>query len=277
MIQSMDPQEYTQVHEVHEGADLFDRFARHYDGDYRDCDDDIDLILDLASECDGPILELGCGTGRVMKPLVAAGHNVVGIDISPKLLKVAAEKLAGQQTDGRFELVESELTIYDLPARNFGLAVCTSNTLMHLTTAERQMAVLENAFRHLASGGWLFLDLFNPDVARLVAVNGIVELADEWEDSERGLHVVKWSVRSVDFAEQLQDTLFIYEETGEDGLVKRTVCPFLLRYLWRSEAELMLQQSGFAVEAVWGDFVGGPYVAESERLTLLAKKTIAAN
>ncbi len=48
---------------------LFDRFAAFYDGDYRDYDDDIDALLELAAECGDPILELGCGTGRVMLPL----------------------------------------------------------------------------------------------------------------------------------------------------------------------------------------------------------------
>ncbi len=79
-------------------------------------------------------------------------------------------------------------------------------------------------------------------------------------------------MRTVDFAEQLQDTLFIYEESGADGLVRRTLCPFTLRYLWRNEAELMLQACGFSVDTVWGDFYGEPYAGESEHLVLLAKK-----
>ena len=73
-------------------------------------------------------------------------------------------------------------------------------------------------------------------------------------------------------AEQLQDTLFIYEEILPDGQVRRTACPFTLRFLWRSEAELMLQMAGFTVEAVWGDFEANPYDSASEHLILLATK-----
>jgi hypothetical protein len=79
-------------------------------------------------------------------------------------------------------------------------------------------------------------------------------------------------VRSVDWAEQIQETIFIYEETLPDGSSRRTTCPFQLRFLWRNEAELMLQAAGLAVEAVWGDFEGGDYDAASEHLILLARK-----
>ena len=63
-------------------AELFDRFARFYDADYRHYQDDLDLILDLADQTGDPILELGCGTGRVLAPLLEAGHTVTGVDIS---------------------------------------------------------------------------------------------------------------------------------------------------------------------------------------------------
>ena len=186
-------------------AEQFDRFARYYDGDYRNYDDDIDLILGLAEESDGPVLELGCGTGRVLQQILAEGHEATGIDISPHMLDVARRKLEAMDLLTQGELVEGDLTKFTLRRKDFRLAVCTSNTLMHLTTPHEQMAALKNAHRHLADGGWLFIDLFNPDVARLLAVNNVMELADEWEDQERAVHVVKWSVRTVDFAEQLQD------------------------------------------------------------------------
>jgi hypothetical protein len=116
------------------------------------------------------------------------------------------------------------------------------------------------------------LDLFHPDVARLVEVHGVMELADQWLRDD-GTEVMKWSVRTLDLAEQLQETLFIYEEIGLDGSVRRTRCPFTLRFLWRNEAELMLRLAGLQVEAVWGDFEGTPYDNQSEHLILLATKS----
>ncbi|MCB0063574.1 MAG: class I SAM-dependent methyltransferase [Caldilineaceae bacterium] len=254
-------------------AAIFDRFARFYDADYRHYTDDISAILDLAAEAGDPILELGCGTGRVLLPLAEAGHTITGIDISSALLAVMHSKKQFTHHASRITLHETDLRTFDLPQKDFTFAFCTSNTLMHLITQEEQLTVLRNTHRHLQSGGLLLIDLFNPDLSRLLAISGVQEFADQWEDEETGAQVVKWSVRTLDWAEQIQDTLFIYEEVLPDGLVRRTLCPFALRFLWQSEAELLLEKAGFAVEGIWGDFDGNPYEMGSEHLILLASKS----
>jgi SAM-dependent methyltransferase len=204
-------------------------------------------------------------------PLTVTGLPLTGVDISPALLERARAKLATVAHGDVVTLVQADLAALALDQRDFAFAFCTSNTLMHLADAEAQLAVLERTAAHLRPGGLLMLDLFQPDVARLLEVQGLTELADQWTRDD-GTEVIKWSVRSVDFAEQLQETLFIYEEIAADGGARRTHCPFSLRFLWRNEAELMLRLAGFEVEAVWGDFEGTPYDSQSEHLVLLATK-----
>ncbi len=143
---------------------------------------------------------------------------------------------------------------------------------MHLTDAADQEAALRAACTLLRPGGRLMLDLFNPDIARLLEVNGLMELADRWRDETTGAAVTKWSVRSVDIAEQLQETLFIYEETLPSGETRRTHCPFTLRFLWRNEGELMLRAAGLQVEEVWGEFDGTPYDGLSDHLIFIARR-----
>ena len=252
-------------------AAAFDRFARFYDEDYRAYTDDVEAIVALAKEADGPVLELGCGTGRLLLPLAAAGRTVTGVDLSPALLEVARAKLAASPHGRRVTLVTGDLTDVALAQRDFAFAFCTSNTLMHLADADAQQAALVNAERHLRPGGLLLIDLFHPDIARLMEVDGVTELADQWTRPD-GTTVIKWSVRSLDLAAQIQETLFIYEEIAPDGAVRRTLCPFTLRFLWRHETELMLAAAGFTVEAVWGDFEGTPYDNASDHLILLATK-----
>lgn len=254
-----------------EGA-AFDAFAAYYDADYRGYDDDIDLILTLADECGDPILELGCGTGRLLVPLALQGHAVTGVDLSPALLAIARTRTLELDLGHLVELRQDDMRTVSLPQHDYGLAFCTSNTLMHLAQPADQMAALANAHRHLRPGGRLLIDLFNPDVPRLAAVDGVQELADQWRDEATGAHVLKWVVRSVDWATQVQETIFIYEETLPDGGSRRTVCPFRLRFLWRHEAELMLKTAGFTLEAIWGDFEGGSYDAASDHLILLGRK-----
>ena len=255
---------------------ILDRFARFYDDDYRNYDDDLALVIDLAQEFGGPILELGCGTGRLLLPLAELGLTVTGIDLSAALLAIADTKFqnAGLQGDVplHLSLVEGDFRNFELAQKNFAFAYCVSNTLMHCTTQAEQIAALRATYDHLKPGGALLIDLFNPDVAHLQQVNGFCELADQWCDPQTGAQVYKWCTRSVDVAEQLQETLFIYEEIFDDGTVHRTPCPFTLRFLWRSELELMLEVVGFRVDALWGDFDGTSYSSASERLILLAIK-----
>jgi SAM-dependent methyltransferase len=258
--------------ETESASAIFDRFARFYDEDYRDYNDDVEAIVHLAQEMDGPVLELGCGTGRLLLPLSVTGLPVTGVDISPALLARARAKLATVPHGDQVTLVEADFRHLALPQRDFAFAFCTSNTLMHLADPADQLTVLERVAAHLRPGGLLLIDLFHPDVARLLDVHGVMELADQWT-REDGTEVIKWSVRTVDLAEQLQESLFIYEEIAPDGMVRRTRCPFTLRFLWRNEAELMLRLAGFTLETVWGDFEGTPYDSQSEHLILLATKS----
>ncbi|MEZ4661597.1 MAG: class I SAM-dependent methyltransferase [Caldilineaceae bacterium] len=249
---------------------IFDRFARFYDLDYREYDDDLPLVMALAREVEGPLLELGCGTGRALAPLAAAGHRVTGIDVSPALLDVARQKLKRGGHAANVTLHEADMRDFDLPHKDFGFAFCMSNTFMHCASQDEQLNVLQAAYDHLRPGGLLLIDLFNPDVARLVQVDGLTELADMWVDPETGAQCTKWSVRSLNLAEQLQETLFIYEEIFADGRVQKTLCPFTLRYLWLGEGTLMLEMAGFELLEVWGDFEQNPYVDGSERLIFCA-------
>lgn len=249
----------------------FNRFARFYDDDYRNYREDIDFILDFASESGGPILELGCGTGRVLAPVSTLGLETVGVDISPALLTIAQQKLAQSQSEQNVRLIEDDIRSFRLPNSRFSFAYCVSNTLMHCTTQTDQIKVLNSAYNHLASTGILLIDLFNPDLVSLSEVEGLCELADSWQDA-RGNQVFKWSIRNVDAASQLQETLFIYEEIDTNGSSKKTSCPFLLRYVWPDEGKLMLETVGFEVLSVWGDFYGSEHDSGSERLIFLAKK-----
>ena len=133
----------------------FDRFARFYDDDYRAYDDDLGLILEMAEDAGGPVVELGCGTGRVLLPLADAGVATTGVDISPALLDVARAKVDAAGLASRVTLVEADLRHPGLPESAFALAICTSNTLMHLTDPSDQAAALHAGCCAPAGCSWL--------------------------------------------------------------------------------------------------------------------------
>ena len=273
----------------------FDGFARFYDGDYRDYSDDIPLVLKTARAAGRAALELGCGTGRVLLPLAEAGCHVVGIDRSAALLAIARRKLAERgfaspaappeapgaerEAEGpwRVRLAQADMTGFRFAQKEFDFAFVVSNTLMHVTTQAGQLMALRHARRHLRAGGLLLIDLFNPDVAYLESIAGIQELADRWVDGESGAQVLKWTTRTVDAARQLQETDFVYEEIFPDGRSAQTRLSFPLRFWWPDEGAMLLEQAGFAVDEVYGDFDGSPYQSDSERLIFIARKEAAAS
>ena len=258
----------------------FDAFARFYDDDYRDYADDIPLVLQTARTAGRSALELGCGTGRVLIPLADAGCHVIGVDGSAALLAIAHRKAAGRGCASQLaadrplpiRLVQADMKSFQLAQTEVDFVFVVSNTLMHLTTQADQLMALECAHRHLRVGGLLLIDLFNPDVAYLESIAGIQELADRWEDGKSGAQVLKWTTRHLDAAQQLQETLFIYEEIFPDGRSAQTRISFPLRYWWPDEGARLLQKAGFAVDELFGDFDGSPYHRDSERLIFIARK-----
>ena len=263
----------------------FDAFARFYDGDYRDYTDDIPLVLKTARTAGRAALELGCGTGRVLLPLADAGCHVIGVDKSAALLAIARRKIAlhGHASQMAADhplpvrLVQADMTSFQLAQTEVDFAFVVSNTLMHLITQAEQLMALQCANRHLRVDGLLLIDLFNPDVAYLESIAGIQELADWWEDDESGAQVLKWTTRYLDAARQLQETIFVYEEIFADGRNAQTRLAFPLRFWWPDEGALLLEQAGFAVDELYGDFDGSPYHPDSERLIFIARKKPVAS
>src|SRR5262249_32297712 len=127
---------------------------------------DVNFYRALASEVGtAPILELGCGSGRLLVPLVRDGRRVVGVDRSASMLAAAASRLArtGRRAQ-RGHLLRGDLRDVPFGAPHFALVLCPFNTLQHLYTREDFERFLAGARRTLAPGGRLAFDVMNPDL-----------------------------------------------------------------------------------------------------------------
>ncbi len=125
--------------------------------------DDVGFLRGLAEEVGGPVLELGCGTGRVAIPLAEAGLRVVGLDRSPHMLATAEAKRRAlpPAVRRRIEFIEGDMTDFSL-GRRFGLAFAAFRVFMSLPDPDAQRACLAAVRRHLRPGGLVVLDLFDP-------------------------------------------------------------------------------------------------------------------
>lgn len=249
----------------------FDRFARFYDLDYEPFQDDVALYLGFAERTGGPLLELGCGTGRLLLPLARAGFSVTGVDMSPRMLEVAQAKVNEAGLGGQITLVQADMRELKLP-QQYRLAFIAINSFMHLVTLEDQLAALRAWRKLLLPGGLLVIDVDNPDPRHLLEADGRLDLQGRWFDPDTGATVLKHVSRTLDAARQLQHVLFIYDEVFPDGQMRRTLAPFQARYLYRYEGELLLDKAGFTPEQVYGSYDLDPYDSDSERMIFVARR-----
>lgn len=248
------------------------RAARFFDMDYLDYADDLPALQALARRTGGPLLELGCGTGRLAVPLAAAGFRVTGVDLSPEMLAFARARSASvRKAAAGLTWVEGDFSHAQLGGP-YQLAFIVMNTFLHLLSQEEQLTALRHWHAHLAPGGTLLIDILAPSVDELAGLDGQAQLDKSWRNPETGATVLKWVARTVEPAEQIMHVAMIYDESASDGNLQRTVVAFDLRYLWRFEAELLLEKAGFTIEAVYGGWDLEPYDSGSERLILIARK-----
>lgn len=237
-------------------ADLYDHVTP-----YRERPD-ISFYVDEAKETGSPVLEVGCGTGRVLIPTARAGIEIVGLDLSPSMLNVCRERLQEEPEEvrARVQLIEADMCDFKLE-QGFQLVTIPFRPFQHLTMVEEQLSCLGCIHRHLVEGGRLIFDIFNPSLEALTREDVGEEIIEEPEfTAPDSRHVVRrHRIVSRDRFNQINHVELIYDVTYPDGREERLVHPFPMRYLFRFEAEHLLARSGFEIEHVYADFDKSPY------------------
>lgn len=256
----------------------YDSFARYYelfDGQFAE---DLPVYVNFAQRSGGPVLELGCGTGRVALALAREGLAVTGLDRSAAMLALARRKLEQAGLSKSVTLIEADLGDFELgPAQRFRLAVCAQNTFCHMLTTADQIRLLRAAHRHLDKDGLLVVDVYNPDPAALLGNDMRLLLTGMTTDPATGHIITRTMARAIDAGEQIEHVTLFVDEIDDHQATSRHLFDFDLRYVYRFELELLLDKAGFKVEAVYGSYQLEPFCGESERLLAVARRQGRAN
>lgn len=251
---------------------MYNQIARYYDLLHDHLVADVAFVSELAGETSGPILELGCGTGRLLLPLARQGRQVTGVDASEAMLAVARTKLGGEPkaVRARVNLKRGDICTTQLEGP-FDLAVLAYNTILHLAPAAL-ISCLQNVSRHLTPGGMLFIDVDNPTEVHDPGQDGLLLLQRAAYNEEEQAMVVLMVSSVGDGAKQTRDTVWLVDISAVGGgAVRRTVARSTLHYYFAHQLVQRLEEAGFALRGQYGDYDGRPYSAdESERLLLLA-------
>ncbi len=245
---------------------LYDSFARVYDLQHRTFADDLPLYAQVARDLPpgGAILEFGCGTGRVMLPLLQAGFSVTGVDESAGMLALARAQLGPAA-----ELIQADTRALALGPR-FALVFIALNTFLHNLTREDQLATLRAARAHLRPGGVLLIDLPPNDELSFQPDDNQFEVEATLVDPESGSRVTKHVASSLDWSTQTQTLTYRIEEERE-GKTQTQNVSFALRHVFKHEMELLMLAAGFAAPEWYGDYQRHPYERDSTRMIALAR------
>jgi SAM-dependent methyltransferase len=249
----------------------YDRFARFYDLDTAESDADLPFWLNLARRTGGPILEVACGTGRVMLPLARAGYDVVGVDVSPAMLAIAREKLGRAGLSERTELVQTDALELRL-GRQFPLAIVALNSFGHFLEEGEPEQALVRIREHLRPGGLVALDLTNPTPGAFGETSGVVIHDYSRAGPDPGWTTVKLRSQALDPIEQIVEVSSIYDEVGPSGEIRRTLASFGLRYFYRIELRLLFERVGFTLETTYGSYDLDPLEESSDRLIAIGRQ-----
>jgi SAM-dependent methyltransferase len=249
----------------------YESLARFYDLENADRADDLPLWADLARETGGPVLELGCGSGRVALHLAREGFEVVGVDSSPAMLDLAKARLTHQpRTAKRVELLLEDFTRLQM-ARVFPLILLPFNTFSHLLESPDQSAAMQVIAAHLHEDGLAAMELPNPAAALSVAAEGLV-LEQTFRDEDRGMSIQQFSSLRVDRLAQRGRITWIYDEIDAGGAVHRTTIPMTLRYFFPGEMRLLMEAAGLQILHLWGDYDRSPLTEESPTMLVVGQR-----
>jgi SAM-dependent methyltransferase len=254
-----------------EGWRGWDDYARFYDWENSQTMGrrDVKFWQRLAAKTAGPVLELGCGTGRVTVPVARAGVHVVGIDRSASMLDRARKRVRRAKLDGHVQLVRGDVRFLPFGPASFGLVAAPYGILQSLLDDATLDAALASAYRTLRKGGMLGIDLVS-DLISWSEYDRRVKLQGRAGRGETRLTLIE-SVRQ-DRARGL--TLFDQEFVERRGDRSRSH-RFSLAFRTVSVDEMTgrLERHGFRLSAVLGDYEGGSWDPRADVWLILATRS----
>lgn len=222
---------------------------------------DLDFYSRHAANLDGPVLEIGAGTGRVAWALAGRGHKVTGLELSPAMIRLAGRKTlpAGRTSAATAPtFFQGDMRDFNLVTR-FALIIAPFRTFHVLLTPQEQLAALMAMRRHLADDGTLILHLFDPRIDDLSSFRKPPQEERRGRDTETG-HTILARLEDVaiDRFNQILENRWRYTMETPEGAVERSEALTLtVRWTYRQEMKHLLARAGFEVIEEFGDFLGG--------------------
>ena len=254
-----------------EGWSGWDDYAPFYDWENAQTLDrrDVRFWRRMAARAGGPVLELGCGTGRVTVPVARTGARVVGVDRSAEMLALGRKRAKRARLGRRVAWIRGDIRVLPFTAAaRFDLVMAPYGILQSLVRESDLKATLRAVERVLAPGGIFGIDLV-PDLPVWKEYRGKVRFRGSRRGGRSRITLTE-SVRQ-DRARKL--TIFDQEYVETRGRERRAHrFSLVFRTLGVPQMTRRLEQAGFRIRAVLGDYDGEPWDPRADVWLILAEK-----
>lgn len=228
----------------------------------------IDFYVGLARAAKGPVLEIACGTGRILLPCAQAGIDIDGLDLYEGMLGALRKKAAALGLTPT--LYQADMGDFRLP-RRYALIMITFNAFGHNMTQEAQIRCLERCREHLLPGGVLAFDCAFPGVEWIGAPQNTRVLEGEVPHPRTGLPVRYFDTRRFDRVQQIQYSTNEAEFLDAEGKITSVHRSQIeIRWVYKEEMALLLRVAGFPRWEICGDFDRRPLTRETDAMIVLA-------
>lgn len=247
--------------------------AKYYDGAYGSMDlTDASFYVDLAKEVGGPVLEIGCGTGRVLLPTARAGIQIHGLDNSRPMLDVLQGKAGQESAD-----VQKRITLHSGDMRDFRLnctfSLVTSpfRPMQHMFTVADQVAALKSAAAHVAKEGILAFDVFFPKFDRLPSRIGEEQLETEWSPTSETIIRRYYRKDALDKINQSLSLTFIFRTYRNGELIREESEPLKMSFYTYPHLRALFLMAELEPIAEYGSFARTPLDDKAEEMIFLLR------
>jgi SAM-dependent methyltransferase len=258
--------------------DSYEILASHYDTGYCSKQDliDVPFYVDVARKSGGPVLEIACGTGRVLLPIAREGIEIQGVDNSESMLTILRRNLAREARE-----VRERVTVHEGDMRNFRLeqkfplVIIPFRPLQHMYTVQDQVAALTTAAFHVAEGGRLAFDVFFPNFEGLAANIGKEILDLEWPLDSEPRKVVRryFRKKSYDKVQQTFSGEFVFRTYEGDKLLLEETGPLKMGYFTYQHLKALFLLTGLEVVEEYGSFSKEPLDNDAQQMIVIVQKS----
>jgi len=252
----------------------YDGLAQYYDAEWRDLTQDILFLREEADKTGSPVLELACGTGRILFPIAQDGHDIWGIDNSDAMLKILEKNILKEspETAGRIHFNNQDMRNFSFDMK-FKLIIIPFNSFLLLTERKDFDLCLKNCRNHLADDGTFIIDIFSPNFEMCAEKEPKIQFLRHFFVPDEKKVVVQWEYARRDMARQLIDIDFLYEEYDQDGKVVQNSKNLTMSVIFRFEMQYLLEKNGFEVREFYGNYDRSEFAAGSPQLIYICNKT----